>query len=246
MPCYIDTVVKVNQVYLFDKNESKLTIVWAIGVYPPESEDHELEMVLFVPINSDERDPNSQSIFVKGEYYSVDGKVVPRNYNSNLRLKRDPSSNRCPLRVSLVGITQDAMREVNEENVIVSVSWSSDSLQIVLEDPKSVRSRHLSTHQSACGNLSKVPVVENFDNNVHKADSADDDCYSSKCVKVEDEDDCYEYVDSYNSKHDHMVECNSRYLEENHKYGIDITLEITFEHFPNHSSSFTRWDQLAY
>ncbi|CAG8803357.1 24072_t:CDS:2, partial [Racocetra persica] len=67
------------------------------------SEDQEIEMVLFIPIVDYERDPNSQSVFVKNEYYSDGGKVIPGSYNNNLRLKV-----RCG-------------QEVNDENAIVRV-----------------------------------------------------------------------------------------------------------------------------
>ncbi|CAG8716761.1 14825_t:CDS:2, partial [Cetraspora pellucida] len=129
----VDTIVKINQVRQTDKEESRLTIVWAIGVYPVESEDREIEIVLFVPINEEERDPNTQSIFVKNEYYSVCGKVVPGTYNNELRLKmtvtslthltirRDLGSNRCPLKTSLIGIVQDIPKEVDDENAIFKV-----------------------------------------------------------------------------------------------------------------------------
>ncbi|CAG8631743.1 15291_t:CDS:2 [Cetraspora pellucida] len=135
MPCNVDTIVKVNQVRQSYKEDTKLFVVWAIGAYPVESEDCEMEMVLFISTNHEERDPNSQSIFEKNEYY-CGGKVVPRNYNVKLRLKmtvassthimvkRDLGSNRCPLKASLVGVTQEAPREINEENAIVSVSVS--------------------------------------------------------------------------------------------------------------------------
>ncbi|CAG8745616.1 9571_t:CDS:2 [Cetraspora pellucida] len=76
MPCYIDTIVKISQVRHSDKEESNLTVVW--------------------------RDINSQSVFVKNEYYSVGGKVIPGNYNDNLRL-------------------EDVAQKVNEENAMVRV-----------------------------------------------------------------------------------------------------------------------------
>ncbi|CAG8807824.1 1666_t:CDS:1 [Dentiscutata erythropus] len=67
MPCCIDTIVKVSQVRQTDRDESNFAVVWALCVYPIDSEDREMEVVLFVPVN----DPNIQSVFVKGEYYSV-------------------------------------------------------------------------------------------------------------------------------------------------------------------------------
>src|SRR5262245_25275016 len=87
MPCYADTIIKIIQARQSDKEETKLTVVWAVGVYPVVDEDCEMELVLFVPMDRHERDPNIQSIFRKDEYYSVGGKIIPGNYNGKLRLK---------------------------------------------------------------------------------------------------------------------------------------------------------------
>ncbi|CAG8813884.1 8881_t:CDS:2, partial [Racocetra persica] len=84
MPCYIDTIVKIIQVCQSDN----LTRVWEIGIYPVECEDCELEMVLFVPINDHERDPNSQSVFVTNEYYSMTVAT-----STHLTIRRDSGSN---------------------------------------------------------------------------------------------------------------------------------------------------------
>lgn len=132
MPCHVDTIVKINQIRQTYKDETKLTI-YATGAYPVESEDHELEMVLFIPINDEERDPNTQSIFEKNEFYCVSGKIVFANFNGNLKLKmtvassthltikRDLGSNRCPLKTSLIGIMQDIPTKIDNENVIINV-----------------------------------------------------------------------------------------------------------------------------
>ncbi|CAG8562645.1 17777_t:CDS:2 [Dentiscutata erythropus] len=133
MLCYVNTIVKISQVCQSDKEESKLTVVWAIGLYPVGSEEREIEMVLFILMVDYDRDPNSQSVFVKNEYYSVGKKAIPGSYNNNLRLKitvvsfthlvirRDLGSNRCLLKVSLVGVIQDAAQEINDENAMVKV-----------------------------------------------------------------------------------------------------------------------------
>ncbi|CAG8791396.1 10666_t:CDS:2 [Dentiscutata erythropus] len=132
MPCHVDTIVKINQIRQTYKDETKLTI-YATGTYPIESEDHELEMVLFIPINDEDRDPNTQSIFEKNEFYCVGGKIVFANFNGSLKLKmtvacsthltikRDLSSNRCPLKASLIGIMQDVPTEIDDENAIINV-----------------------------------------------------------------------------------------------------------------------------
>ncbi|CAG8611264.1 5299_t:CDS:2, partial [Dentiscutata erythropus] len=134
MPCCIDTIVKIVQVRQTDRDESNFTVVWALGVYPVESEDHEMEITLFVPINEVERDPNAQSVFVKSKYYSVCGKVVPGVYNGKFRLKmtalssthftlqRDLGSNRCSLKASLVGIAQDFLKEIDNESAMFKLS----------------------------------------------------------------------------------------------------------------------------
>ncbi|CAG8584648.1 1134_t:CDS:1, partial [Dentiscutata heterogama] len=86
MLCSIDTIVKIIQARETGKDESNFIVVWALAVYPVESEDREMEVTLFVPVNEYERDPNVQSVFVKSEYYSVCGKVVPGMYNGKPRL----------------------------------------------------------------------------------------------------------------------------------------------------------------
>ncbi|CAG8680958.1 9837_t:CDS:2, partial [Cetraspora pellucida] len=103
------------------------------GVYPIKSEDNEIEIILFVPIDEDERDPNIQSVFARNEYYSICEKIVPGTYNSRLRLKitvtssthltirRDLGSNKCLLKTSLIGVTQDMPKEVDYENAIFKV-----------------------------------------------------------------------------------------------------------------------------
>ncbi|CAG8530314.1 2285_t:CDS:2 [Racocetra persica] len=133
MPCYADTIVKVNQVRQTCNEDSKLVAIRAVGVYPIESEDCELDMTLFIPINDEERDPNTHSIFETNEYYCVGGKVVLGHYNGNLRLKltvassthllikRELGSNRCPLKVSFVGVAQDVPKEIDRENAIINV-----------------------------------------------------------------------------------------------------------------------------
>ncbi|CAG8641182.1 24876_t:CDS:2, partial [Dentiscutata erythropus] len=124
----------------YKKNHKKQ----AVGVYPIESEDCELDITLFIPMNDEERDPNSQSIFETNEYYCVGGKIVLGSYNGNLRLKmtvassthlsikKDFGSNRCPLKVSLVGVAQDAPKEINRENAILNVLVNDYARQIYM------------------------------------------------------------------------------------------------------------------
>ncbi|CAG8759540.1 22931_t:CDS:1, partial [Gigaspora rosea] len=44
----------------------------AIGTYPIGLEDNEIEVVLYVPRNRDELDPDSQAMFRKDKYYSIE------------------------------------------------------------------------------------------------------------------------------------------------------------------------------
>ncbi|CAG8787775.1 16913_t:CDS:2, partial [Cetraspora pellucida] len=97
----------------------------AISIYLIESKDQEKEIVLFVLINEEERDSNTQSVFIKNEYYSIYGNVIPGTYNNKLRLKsecrRDLGSNRCSLKTLLVDVEQNISKEVNDENVIFKI-----------------------------------------------------------------------------------------------------------------------------
>ncbi|CAG8681764.1 5981_t:CDS:2 [Cetraspora pellucida] len=134
MPCYADTIIKVNQIHQTCNKNSKLFAIQAVGVYPIESKDCELNMTLFIPMNDEEKDPNSQSIFETNEYYCVGGKIMLESYNGNLRLKVCVfsyfGSNRCLLKVSLVGVAQDASKEINYENAILNVLVNDYARQI--------------------------------------------------------------------------------------------------------------------
>ncbi|CAG8559964.1 5484_t:CDS:2, partial [Racocetra persica] len=67
---------------------------------------NDIELNLFVPSNSQERDSETQAVFEKDCFYSV----------------RDAKSNKCPLKISLVGIPQELPRIVaNDENAIFNV-----------------------------------------------------------------------------------------------------------------------------
>ena len=87
MPCYADTVVKIKCVRKTERKDTKLVIVWAIGTYPVDREGSEIEMVLFVPIEPDERDLETQAVFEKDRFYSVGGKIVPSSYEGVRRPK---------------------------------------------------------------------------------------------------------------------------------------------------------------
>ncbi|CAG8751036.1 13916_t:CDS:2, partial [Cetraspora pellucida] len=167
--------------------------------------------------------------------------------------------------VSLVGVSQDAMREINEENAIFSVLVKnyagqnySFTVKVIFPHNNS-RFKHLKSSiqpsESTIFIVGQVEVIENdlYTNAINISyvdvpsatkkssncsqimleDSKsvrsrlliDNDCYSSKLVEMEDEDNCNKYVDSYSSEHDYMVEYTSGYLEGNIKCKSDITLE---------------------
>ncbi|CAG8802652.1 1884_t:CDS:2, partial [Dentiscutata erythropus] len=93
-----------------------------------ERDNHEIEMVLFLPIESRERDFETQAIFERDSFYSVGGKVVPGHYEGNVRpkmtiavstsvaiLNKVSNSNKCPLKISLTGIPQELPRIVGTD-----------------------------------------------------------------------------------------------------------------------------------
>ena len=87
MPCYVDTIVRIKLVSCTERKDIKSLIVWAISVYPFERENNEIEMVLFVPLASQERDFETQAIFEQNNFYSVGGKIVPGYYGGIKRPK---------------------------------------------------------------------------------------------------------------------------------------------------------------
>ncbi|CAG8781883.1 16236_t:CDS:2, partial [Gigaspora margarita] len=77
-------------------------------------DNSEIEMTMYVPINSADHDPNTQAIFKREEYYSIGGKIISTSYAkmkvSTLThlsfLNKDFISNKCPLKVALAGTPQ--------------------------------------------------------------------------------------------------------------------------------------------
>lgn len=99
------------------KEDNNFIVFWAVGTYPVEREVSDLEMVLFIPIDSGERDPETQAVFEKDGFYSVGGKIIPGYYGNNKRpkmivsistnvtiLNKVANANKCPLKVSLAGV----------------------------------------------------------------------------------------------------------------------------------------------
>ncbi|CAG8459577.1 hypothetical protein C2G38_2201335 [Gigaspora rosea] len=129
MPCYADTIIRMKYVHKNEKVDANLMVVWAIGLYPVKCEQNEIELVLFVPLKFDERDSETQAVFEKDYFYSVGGKIVPSYYGSNKRLKTSVSIlnkvsmlNKCLLKVSLAGFSQESPRSlVNDDNAIFNM-----------------------------------------------------------------------------------------------------------------------------
>ncbi|CAG8550361.1 20910_t:CDS:2 [Cetraspora pellucida] len=132
MPCNADSIVKIKVTK--ETIKEKLLVVWAIGVYLVGIEDCEIELILFVPVKTEERDPAMQAIFERDEYFSVGGKIVPDYYNKNFRprmtvststylkiLSKVLASNKCPLKVSLVGIIEEVPEFKNNEDAVIKV-----------------------------------------------------------------------------------------------------------------------------
>ncbi|CAG8682056.1 19848_t:CDS:2 [Dentiscutata erythropus] len=247
MPCYIDTIVRIIQVCLTDREDLNLTIVWATGVYPLESEDRELDLVLFVLIKDDEKDPNTQAIFVKNEHYCISGKVVFEIFNNNFKLKmtvststhitimRDLGSNRCLLKVSLVSVAQDVMREFNKEDTIVnvlpneSVFFITGQLEVIddncIQMPLIFLTLMFLLHLKkkfqilACEGLNKTSVNKSLDCDKPIVDLTTINSNSLKCERVVDKvDGCTKYVVSSisgccSSKHVRVNDEADNYVE---------------------------------
>lgn len=50
-------------------------MVWVHGTYPIEREDYNIELVLFMPVNLNDGDSETQSIFEKDNFFSVGAKL---------------------------------------------------------------------------------------------------------------------------------------------------------------------------
>ncbi|CAG8567044.1 4259_t:CDS:1, partial [Diversispora eburnea] len=89
MPCYANTIVRVKFVKQYEKEKESFNflVVWTLGTYPVERNDCEMEMTLFVPVNIEERDNETQAIFKKDSFYFVGEKIIPGFYNRNKRAK---------------------------------------------------------------------------------------------------------------------------------------------------------------
>ncbi|CAG8546185.1 3855_t:CDS:2 [Diversispora eburnea] len=127
MPYYTDTIVRIKCVRKTEKNDSNLIIVWAIGTYPVERDDNEIEMVLFVLINFGDRDSEIQAVFDKDGFYSVGDKIMTVFVSTGLTILNNAvNSNKYLLKVSFVGVPQESQWVIgNDENTVLSV-FNSD------------------------------------------------------------------------------------------------------------------------
>ncbi|RIB23455.1 hypothetical protein C2G38_2139743 [Gigaspora rosea] len=56
-------------------------------MYPLERAYNDIEVTLFLPVNPDDRNPESQAIFMRNKYYSVGGKIVPGSCAGKIKPK---------------------------------------------------------------------------------------------------------------------------------------------------------------
>ncbi|CAG8750043.1 10639_t:CDS:2, partial [Dentiscutata erythropus] len=98
------------------KKDSNLLVVWALSSYPVERKDYDIELYLFMPNNLAESDPESQAIFVKDGFFSVGITVLTSTYL--MIFNKVVVSNKCPLKVSLVGIPQEIPNVVKEDAIV--------------------------------------------------------------------------------------------------------------------------------
>ncbi|CAG8587523.1 9237_t:CDS:2, partial [Cetraspora pellucida] len=114
MLCYGNTIVKINQVQQSIRENINSII-----------EDNDIELVMFVPINVDERDPNIATL---------------THHNIN----KEPNSNNCPLKISLVSVSQNEPQEAkNDENAIIKTlvkDYSKESMLFIIDEMKIIQS----------------------------------------------------------------------------------------------------------
>ncbi|CAG8655498.1 617_t:CDS:2, partial [Scutellospora calospora] len=110
-------------------------MLWAIGTYPVEQDDNDIEMIIFILINSNDRDPDSQVIFEKNKYYAISRKIIPEDYCSIKRPKMTVATS------THVAINRIINRQFNSNNY-------TNNSQISTTSPNSTRSKLLVTHQS--------------------------------------------------------------------------------------------------
>ncbi|CAG8500625.1 10363_t:CDS:2 [Dentiscutata erythropus] len=190
-------------------------VVWALGAYPVVREYYDIEMSLFVPLNAEERDLETQAVFEKDNFFCVGGKIIPGFYNGSKRAKA-VESNKCPLKVSLVGVPQEIPCEIKDDTVIKTlvtdfsgqdmirpheyvnyVDTRLNSKKKVLDGnvsqnssvfKSSIRSRLLASHQNMVGDSE-----EKLDNGT-SVDSNDfaNNSHLAKRARVDDSDEFFD------------------------------------------------------
>ncbi|CAG8690004.1 25877_t:CDS:2 [Dentiscutata erythropus] len=128
MPCYADTIVRIKYVSFHENKKINSLVVWALGAYP-------------------ERDYKTQAVCEKDNFFCVGGKIVSGFYGSNKRAKmivlismhlaifnKVSESNKCPLKVFLVGIPQEKPNEVKDDaifKILESLVFVVGQLEII-------------------------------------------------------------------------------------------------------------------
>ncbi|RHZ85377.1 hypothetical protein Glove_66g134 [Diversispora epigaea] len=205
MPCYADTIVKIKVVRKTKKKDLKLVVVWTIGVYPVDCEDNEIEMVLFVPINSKE---------------DVKRPKITISVSTGLTiLNKAPNSNKCPLKISLVGVPQELLRAVeDDENAI---------LNVLVDDYVAPNSNKCPLKISLVGVpqelLRAVEDDENAILNVLVDDYVvldNDNTFSSKRVKIEPADKSVSVFDGVERSNDKINKIEATAKRRRHKKNI--------------------------
>ncbi|CAG8545607.1 12889_t:CDS:2, partial [Racocetra persica] len=172
------TIIKIKYIKQNETKDAKSISVWAIGLYPVGHEDNEIEVVLYIPHHPNERDPETQAIFRKDEYYSVGGKIVPNNYagiatSTHLIIgDKTSKSNKCPLKVSLIGSpkeklntienTDDSVLEIIIADYITQEYEFMESIIFVVGQMEIIdnKSKLLNIHQNITKNLKDTPVTQ--------------------------------------------------------------------------------------
>ncbi|CAG8642729.1 8129_t:CDS:2, partial [Diversispora eburnea] len=171
-------------------------------------------------------------------------------YNSNQRLKmtvaslthlmikKDPSSNKCPLKVSLVGITQEPVKEVNDENAMIRMLVKDyvGHLEVIQDDlyVYAIETSYIDTYftdrrrvSNVSEDSSKVFAIDNSDKSEETNQSVIDlsisDSCSSKRIKLENEE--IKPVSSDVTKDRHMVEQDNKCVDENNVLEKNIISE---------------------
>ncbi|CAG8775841.1 18472_t:CDS:1, partial [Dentiscutata erythropus] len=81
------TIIKIKHTRRNKKDDAKAYSVWAIEMYPLGCDDNEIEVTLFLQVNPNNQNPESQTIFKKDEYYSVGRKIISGSYTGKIKPK---------------------------------------------------------------------------------------------------------------------------------------------------------------